>query len=71
MHRSCTTPTRACPSAAVNNSGLGAAHGIHGFQAFSHEKSVLTNRFSAVPMLFPPYTDRVRRLIRMARRLLG
>jgi len=59
------------PFGGVNNSGLGAAHGIHGFQAFSHEKSVLTNRFSAVPMLFPPYTDRVRRLIRMARRLLG
>lgn len=59
------------PFGGVNNSGLGAAHGIHGFRAFSHEKSILTNRFSAVPMLFPPYTERVKRLIRMARRLLG
>ncbi|MGY6710145.1 MAG: aldehyde dehydrogenase family protein [Rhizobiaceae bacterium] len=59
------------PFGGVNNSGLGSAHGIHGFRAFSHEKSVLTNRFSAVPMLFPPYTERVKRLIRMARRLLG
>lgn len=59
------------PFGGVNNSGIGAAHGIHGFRAFSHEKSVLTNRFSAVPMLFPPYTERVKRLIRMARRLLG
>jgi aldehyde dehydrogenase (NAD+) len=59
------------PFGGINNSGIGSAHGIHGFRAFSHEKSILTNRLSAVPMLFPPYTERVKRLIRMARRLLG
>jgi len=59
------------PFGGVNNSGIGAAHGHFGFQAFSHDKPVLRERWSAVPMLFPPYTPQVMRLIRMARRWLG
>lgn len=59
------------PFGGVNHSGIGSAHGIFGFRAFSHEKPILTNRFSAVSMLFPPYTDRVMGLIRTARKLLG
>ncbi len=59
------------PFGGVNNSGLGAAHGHFGFQAFSHDKPILREHWSAVPMLFPPYTPKVRRLIRMARRWLG
>ncbi|MFN7102310.1 MAG: aldehyde dehydrogenase family protein [Pseudorhizobium sp.] len=61
----------ALPFGGVNHSGIGAAHGHYGFRAFSHEKPILTERWSAVPMLFPPYTPRVMRLIRMARRFLG
>jgi len=61
----------ALPFGGVNHSGMGAAHGHYGFLAFSHEKPILTERWSAVPMLFPPYTPRVMRLIRMARRWLG
>lgn len=59
------------PFGGVNHSGIGAAHGHFGFRAFSHEKPILTERWSAVPMLFPPYTPRVKRLIAMARRWLA
>jgi aldehyde dehydrogenase (NAD+) len=59
------------PFGGVNNSGFGAYHGLHGFREFSHERGIMENRFSAVPMLFPPYTERARRLIGLARRFLG
>lgn len=59
------------PFGGVNNSGIGAAHGEYGFRAFSHQRAVLENRFSALTMVFPPYTARVKALARMARRLLG
>ncbi len=59
------------PFGGVNNSGIGAAHGHHGFRAFSHERAVLRNRFSALPALFPPYTAQKQRLVRLARRFLG
>lgn len=59
------------PFGGVNHSGIGAAHGEYGFRAFSHERAIMENRFSAVPMLFAPYTPRVRRLVAMAKRLLG
>lgn len=59
------------PFGGVNTSGIGAAHGHHGFRAFSHEKAIMTNRFSAIPLLFPPYTERVARLVGMAKRLFG
>ncbi|MGW9232888.1 aldehyde dehydrogenase family protein [Pseudorhizobium sp. NPDC055634] len=59
------------PFGGINNSGIGAAHGRFGFETFSHEKPILSDRWSAVPMLFPPYVPRVRRLIRLAQRFLG
>lgn len=59
------------PFGGVNNSGIGAAHGEHGFIAFSHERAIMENRFSSLPMLFPPYTAGVRRLAGMAKKLLG
>jgi aldehyde dehydrogenase (NAD+) len=59
------------PFGGVNNSGIGAAHGHFGFQAFSHDKPILKERWSAVPILFPPYRPRVERLIRLAKRFLG
>lgn len=58
------------PFGGVGNSGLGAAHGEAGFRAFSHDRAVLTNRFSALPLLFPPYTGRAKRLIALVRRFL-
>ena len=59
------------PFGGIGNSGQGAAHGRAGFAAFSHDKPILTNRFSALPLLFPPYTGRVRRLIGWLARLTG
>ncbi len=59
------------PFGGVNTSGMGAAHGYHGFRAFSHERAVLRNRFSLLPLIFPPYTRRVRHLLGALRRILG
>ena len=59
------------PFGGVNNSGIGASHGEYGFLAFSHERAIMENRFSSLPMLFPPYTGTVQRLAGMAQRLLG
>jgi len=59
------------PFGGVNTSGIGAAHGEYGFRAFSHERTVLTNHFSALPLVFPPYTARVKRLIGLIKRFLG
>lgn len=59
------------PFGGVNNSGIGAAHGEHGFRAFSHERAVLRNRFSALSLLFPPYEGLSRWLINIGKRLLG
>jgi aldehyde dehydrogenase (NAD+) len=59
------------PFGGVNTSGIGAAHGVYGFRAFIHERAVLRNRFAALPLLFPPYTARVMRLIQTLKRILG
>jgi aldehyde dehydrogenase (NAD+) len=59
------------PFGGVNNSGIGKAHGRFGFEAFSNQKPVLTNRFSAMHMLYPPYTARVRKIIDFALKKLG
>ncbi len=58
------------PFGGIGNSGLGNAHGFYGFRAFSHERAVLEDKFSVVPMLFPPYTARVKQMIKMAVRYL-
>ena len=59
------------PFGGVNESGIGSAHGYHGFRAFSHERSILKNRYSFLPWVFPPYTDRVVWLLNKAKRLVG
>ena len=44
------------PFGGVGPSGLGAYHGHHGFQTFSHRKSVLLQaRVNALSLLNPPY----------------
>ena len=45
------------PFGGVNNSGIGSAHGLYGFKAFSHERSVVRTRFMMAKTLFPPYTS--------------
>ncbi|MCL3881893.1 aldehyde dehydrogenase family protein [Marivita sp. GX14005] len=59
------------PFGGVNTSGIGAAHGEYGFRAFSHERAILRNRFSPLPILFPPYDGRKKRLVGLIRRFLG
>tara|TARA_R110000737_G_scaffold26639_1_gene45423 strand:- start:1751 stop:3163 length:1413 start_codon:yes stop_codon:yes gene_type:complete len=59
------------PFGGVNNSGLGNAHGHYGFRAFSHERAVMRNHFSALPLVFAPYTTGVKRLIDIIKRVLG
>ena len=59
------------PFGGINTSGIGAGHGLTGFRAFSHERAVLRNRFLLFPPIFPPYTDRKLRLIRLIKRVLG
>ncbi len=59
------------PFGGVGRSGLGAAHGKAGFDAFSHQRAVLRNIASPLVLLFPPYTARVRRLIDLVKRILG
>lgn len=45
------------PFGGVNHSGIGSAHGVHGFKAFSHERACLAaGAFSALSLFFPPYT---------------
>ncbi len=46
------------PFGGVNNSGIGKAHGKHGFISFSNEKSVLTQRIgiTMAQTLYPPFT---------------
>jgi aldehyde dehydrogenase (NAD+) len=52
------------PFGGIGTSGLGNAHGFYGFCAFSHERAVLEDKFSVVPMFFPPYTARVKQMIK-------
>ena len=59
------------PFGGVNMSGLGQAHGIHGFRAFSHEKPVLENTASMMSLFFPPYTRLRKKLAGLALRLFG
>jgi aldehyde dehydrogenase (NAD+) len=53
------------PFGGVNNSGLGSSHGVFGFRAFSHERAVLRDKMSLSPILFPPYTLPVKKLIKL------
>jgi aldehyde dehydrogenase (NAD+) len=51
------------PFGGVNNSGIGNSHGKWGFKAFSHERTVIENKFSLSYLLAPPYTAFVKRMI--------
>ncbi|KAJ0394896.1 hypothetical protein ATCC90586_009207 [Pythium insidiosum] len=54
------------PFGGVGNSGMGAYHGRHGFEAFSHRKSVLYKySFLDLPQRYMPYTAASERIIRL------
>jgi aldehyde dehydrogenase (NAD+) len=42
------------PFGGVNNSGLGSAHGLFGFKAFSHEKAVVRSQTALATKLYKP-----------------
>ena len=58
------------PFGGVNNSGIGKVGGIWGFQAFSHERSLVEDKLGLSGMLSPPYTPKVRRAVKAAIRYL-
>ena len=58
------------PFGGVGESGLGSYHGEFGFRTFSHERAVLhQGALFLLKNFFPPYTDKGRKLGRMASRL--
>lgn len=51
------------PFGGVGPSGVGSYHGKHGFDQFSHQKSVLKRTTKLEPgLLFPPYKDKLKLL---------
>ena len=59
------------PFGGVGPSGMGAYHGEHGFQAFSHMKGVfMQSRFSQGKALFPPYTDKTRKMLGLMKKII-
>jgi aldehyde dehydrogenase (NAD+) len=60
------------PFGGVNRSGMGNAHGWHGFRAFSHERACLSDgALNGLRLFFPPYTPRTLRLARLLVRLVS
>jgi aldehyde dehydrogenase (NAD+) len=62
--------TQACSEIEAGNEAR-TAHGVAGFRAFSHDRTLLRNRFLLLPLLFPPGTPRVMRLIHLIKHGLG
>lgn len=58
------------PFGGVNNSGIGKSLGHHGFLDFTNERGVIHRRFLDLAMVYPPYTDKVRKLVKMIYRWL-
>jgi len=53
------------PFGGVGNSGMGKAHGVFGFEAFSNARGIFEQptRFSMIQLLYPPYTAVKQKLI--------
>lgn len=51
------------PFGGVNNSGLGKSNGFFSFQEFSNQRGVMQREFGTMKFIYPPYTDRVKKLI--------
>jgi aldehyde dehydrogenase (NAD+) len=59
----------AMPFGGVGESGMGAYHGRHTFETFSHRKAVLSRGFRFDPKwMYPPYSGLKTKLVR---RFLG
>lgn len=51
------------PFGGVNNSGIGKSNGFFGFQEFSNLRGVSQRQFGTMKFIYPPYTDKVRKLL--------
>lgn len=53
------------PFGGVGYSGMGKAHGFHGFEAFSNARGVLDQwaPLSAIELLYPPYEGRLKKFL--------
>ena len=59
------------PFGGVGKSGLGAYHGLAGFDTFSHMKPVFyQSRFASGALLHPPYTEKTDKIISFVRKLI-
>lgn len=54
------------PFGGINSSGIGKSNGFYGFQEFSNAKGVLKRRFGTMKFVYPPYTDKIRKIINWA-----
>ncbi|MBI1747066.1 MAG: aldehyde dehydrogenase family protein [Acidobacteria bacterium] len=60
------------PFGGIGQSGMGNYHGFFGFRNLSHERAVLCQGpFDVLKQFYPPYTERVKKLIQMATRFLS
>jgi len=58
------------PFGGVGKSGTGAYHGDKGFETFSHMKPVFyQSRFSSGAMLYPPYTERTKKILNLVKKI--
>ncbi|MFC5408426.1 aldehyde dehydrogenase family protein [Larkinella bovis] len=51
------------PVGGVNQSGIGKSNGFYGFQEFSNARGVVKRQFGITEYLYPPYSDKVKRII--------
>jgi aldehyde dehydrogenase (NAD+) len=56
------------PFGGVNHSGIGSTHGEFGFRSFSHARAVTDTRIALTQLFYPPYTKRVKSMIRLVMR---
>lgn len=53
------------PFGGNNNSGIGRSLGFHCFMEFSNKRSVIHRKWGSMGLIYPPYNDRIRRLVQM------
>ena len=51
------------PFGGVNNSGMGKSNGFFSFQEFSNQRGVMQRDFGTMKFIYPPYTDKVKKMI--------
>jgi aldehyde dehydrogenase (NAD+) len=51
------------PFGGVNNSGLGKSNGFFSFQEFSNQRGVMQRDFGTLTFIYPPYTNRVNKIL--------